>query len=160
MQHKASIIVLVVLLLIVAGALFAAYQFNLSALPEPGPTETNLATRLKLWKLARSARGALPAEPANDNASLGYGDMLFTGDCAVCHGQDGRHPTKIGLGLYPRTLALDAPEVQHLSNAELFWVIKNGIRLSGMPAFGRIHSDEEIWHLVHYVRSLGSPPQH
>lgn len=56
----------------------------------------------------------------------------------------------------PRLLDLGSPEVQGMSDAELFWVIKNGIRLSGMPGFAKIESDEQIWDLTCYVRSLGS----
>jgi len=61
--------------------------------------------------------------------------------------------------MYPRTIDLSSPEIQQWSDAELFWIIKNGIRLSGMPGFGKTKSDEQIWHLVHYVRSLGTQPQ-
>jgi mono/diheme cytochrome c family protein len=43
---------------------------------------------------------------------------------------------------------------QAYNDAELFWIIKNGVRLSGMPAFGKVESDERIWHLVRYVRTM------
>jgi mono/diheme cytochrome c family protein len=46
-----------------------------------------------------------------------------------------------------------------MSDRELFWVIKNGIRLSGMPGFAKIESDEQIWELTYYVRSLGKQPK-
>ncbi len=159
MRPRGLLIVLLVLLLIAAGVIFAAYQFGLSALNEPGRVETYLATKAKLWIVGRSARGPLPPAPPNDNKSLAVGQMVFGGECAVCHGNDGRKPTDIGRWMYPRTLDLASPEVQQWSDAELFWIIKNGIRLSGMPGFGKIHSDEQIWHLVHYVRSLGTQPQ-
>ena len=58
--------------------------------------------------------------------------------------------------MYPRVLDLSSPAVQRMSDQELFWVIKNGIRLSGMPGFGRIQSDEQIWQLTYYVRSLNN----
>jgi mono/diheme cytochrome c family protein len=56
--------------------------------------------------------------------------------------------------MYPRASDLTSLEVQQYSDRELFWIVKNGIRLSGMPAFGRVESDEHIWNLVHYVRTL------
>ena len=61
--------------------------------------------------------------------------------------------------MYPRATDLTSPEVQQYADRELFWIIKNGIRLSGMPAFGKVESDEHIWNLVNYVRSLrgGTP---
>ncbi len=159
MRRKGLLVVLVVLLLIVAGAVFAAYQFNLSALNEPGRMETRLATGAKRWIVGRSTRGPLPPAPPNDKTSVAVGGMQFRGECAACHGIDGRTPTDVGRWMYPRTLDLGSPEVQQWSDAELFWIIKNGIRLSGMPGFGKIHSDEQIWRLVHYVRSLGTPPK-
>ena len=61
--------------------------------------------------------------------------------------------------MYPRAPGLGAPDVQEMSNAEIFWVIKNGIRLSGMPGFACINSDEQIWQLTYYVRSLGEQPK-
>ena len=57
--------------------------------------------------------------------------------------------------MYPHASDLTSPEVQQYSDREVFWIVKNGIRLSGMPAFGRVESDEHIWNLAHYVRTLG-----
>jgi mono/diheme cytochrome c family protein len=56
--------------------------------------------------------------------------------------------------MYPRASDLTSPEVQQYSDRELFWIVKNGIRLSGMPAFGKVESDDHIWNLVHYLRTL------
>ena len=77
----------------------------------------------------------------------------------MCHGEDGRTPTQIGLSLYPPTPSLSAPEVQRYTDPELFWVVKNGIRLTGMPGFGRFYSDPQIWHLVRYIRTLNPSPK-
>jgi len=157
MRRIALSVVLVALLLILAGLTFVAYQFNLSALNEPGRMETRLATRVKGWTVGRSARGPLPPAPPSNSSSVALGEMDFMGVCATCHGMDGRKPTDIGRWMYPRTPDLGSPEVQQWSDAELFWIIRNGIRLSGMPGFAKTHSDERIWRLVHYVRSLGAP---
>jgi mono/diheme cytochrome c family protein len=147
---------MLVLVLIGASAIFFAYQFSLSALPEPGRLETYVATKAKQWLVRRSARRAPPPAPANDPVGEAVGSMIYRGECAACHGVDGRTPTAIGRWMYPRSLDLSSREVQQWSDAELFWIIKNGIRLSGMPGFGKIHSDQEIWDLVQYVRSLGT----
>lgn len=139
--------------------MFAAYQFNLSALDEPGRSETYVATKAKRWIVGRSARGLLLA-PLNDASSVANGRMLYTGNCANCHGLDGHTPTDVGRWMYPRSPDVGSLGVQQWSDAELFWIIKHGIRLSGMPGFGKIHSDDQIWHLVHYVRSLGAQTKH
>ena len=146
--------VIVVLLIVALGFIFAT-QINLSALPEPGPFETRMATATKRWLIARAARKSVPAEPNATAADQEIGDMLYGMDCDSCHGKDGRHPTSTGQWMYPRVLDLGSPEVQGWSDAELFWIVKNGVRFSGMPAFGKVQSDKEIWDLVRYVRSLG-----
>ncbi len=79
--------------------------------------------------------------------------------CATCHGQNGRKPTLISQSMYPRVLDLGSPEVQEMSDRELFWATKNDIRLSGMPGFAKVESDEQIWELEFYVRSLGKEPK-
>jgi len=159
MLRRGLLLLFLALLLLAAGATVALYHFSMSALNEPGRMETYLVTKAKFWIISRSARGPLPQAPPYDARSVAIGQMAYGGECANCHGVDGRTPTDIGRWMYPRTLALDSAQVQQWSDAELFWIVKNGIRLSGMPGFGKIHKDEQIWHLVHYVRSLGTPPR-
>jgi len=159
MLRRGLLLLFLALLLLAAGATVALYHFSLSALNEPGRVETYLATKAKFWIISRSVRGPLPQAPPYDASSVAIGQMAYGGECANCHGVDGRTPTDIGRWMYPRTLALDSAQVQQWSDAELFWIVKNGIRLSGMPGFGKIHKDEQIWHLVHYVRSLRTPPR-
>jgi len=159
MLRRGLLLLFLALLLLAAGATVALYHFSLSALNEPGRVETYLASKAKFWIISRSARGPLPQAPPYDPSSVAIGQMAYGGECANCHGVDGRTPTDIGRWMYPRTLALDSAQVQQWSDAELFWIVKNGIRLSGMPGFGKIHKDEQIWHLVHYVRSLRTPPR-
>ena len=66
-----------------------------------------------------------------------------------------------GRWMYPRAADLTSSAVQQYSDCELFWIVKNGICLSGMPAFGKVESDEHIWNLVHFVRTLprGTDPK-
>lgn len=78
--------------------------------------------------------------------------------CASCHGSDGRSPTAVGRAMYPPAPALDSPHVQNYTDPQLFWVIKNGIRLTGMPGYGDLFSDEQIWDLVYFVRQTGKSP--
>lgn len=159
-MHRGWVVVLSVIctLVILGLTVFSALsQLNLSALNDPGSLETKWATGAKRWYVSRAIRGPLPTQRADDKTSQFAGSMFFTDKCATCHGMDARTPTEIGRWMYPRALDLGSPEVQQWSDAEMFWIIKNGVRLSGMPAFGKIYSDEQIWNLVHYVRSRGTP---
>lgn len=159
MSRRALLVSLLLAVLAILGLGFGFSRASLSALSEPGRFETYVAAKAKHWLVARAARESSPPQSANDAVSVAIGRMQFGGRCASCHGFDGRTPTDVGRWMYPRTPVLGSPEVQQWSDAELFWIIKHGIRLTGMPGFGNIHSDEEIWHLVHYVRSLGGPPK-
>ncbi len=144
------------LALLFLGGAVVALQFNLSALPEPGRTETLLATKGKRFLIRRASRGEIPPPPTDMRASVTEGDKVFGTDCSECHSNSGRKPTDAGRWMYPRAADLGSTEVQMYSDRELFWIVENGIRLSGMPAFGRVESDEHIWDLVHFVRTLPS----
>jgi mono/diheme cytochrome c family protein len=81
----------------------------------------------------------------------------FADHCALCHGVDGSGNTEIGEGLYPPVPDLRDANTQELSDGELFAIIRNGIRFTGMPAWGGEEgedTDDEIWQLVVFVRRL------
>lgn len=159
MRRKGWWILVFLIVAIVAAVWYVAAHADISALPEPGRLETSLATRVRNWLIYRESRRPLPLAPALNASAISAGATTFGMACANCHGQDGRTPTPIGRSMYPRVVDLASPQVQSLSNRELFWIIKHGIRLSGMPGFGRINTDQEIWQLTYYVRSLGKQPR-
>ena len=77
----------------------------------------------------------------------------FDAMCAACHGAPGQDPEAMGQGLNP--LAPDLKEsAAHLTAAELFWVTKNGIKMTGMPAWGASHDDEALWPVVSFMTQL------
>lgn len=147
------IIAIALVLLLAAGIAFVL-EFNLSALPAPGSFETGVAARAKRFLISRASRHGIPAEPPQSEQSIAEGDKLYGAECAMCHGLDGTTATETGRWMYPRAANLRSPSVPSYSNRELFWIIKNGIRLSGMPAFGKVESDQHIWSLVQYLRTL------
>jgi mono/diheme cytochrome c family protein len=127
-----------------------------------------ISARAKPWAVeAWTARGlrhlAIPSgERARPNPvprtkeAVAQGRAHFADHCAVCHGNDGRGDTDFGRGLYPPPPDLRGAATQELSDGEIFWIIRNGIRFTGMPGFGTepADSDEETWHLVHFIRHL------
>ena len=80
----------------------------------------------------------------------------FADHCAVCHGNDGSGDTEMGRGLYPKVPDMRAAATQSLTDGELFSIIENGIRLTGMPAWstGTPEGERESWELVHFIRHL------
>jgi mono/diheme cytochrome c family protein len=149
--------ILIVLIVLALGAVVVIVgfaQIKLDAIQEPGQFETDLATRAKHILIRWNSRdGILPA-PTNLPARFEEGNKLYRTERAACHGLDGRTPTDTGRWMYPRAADLTSPDVQQYADRELFWNIKNGIRLSGMPAFARVKSDEHIWNLVQYIKTL------
>jgi mono/diheme cytochrome c family protein len=113
--------------------------------------------------LARNARHlAIPADARNEHNLVGpseealkEGRAHFADHCAACHGNDGSGDTMYGKGLYPKPPDLRLAETQKLSDGEIFWIIENGVRFTGMPAFGGGHgSQEDSWKLVLFIRHL------
>jgi len=75
--------------------------------------------------------------------------------CAGCHANDGSGDTQMGKHLYPPAPDMRQPGTQQLTDGELFYIIQNGIRLTGMPAWGgSVHDEEDSWKLVHFIRHL------
>jgi len=154
MNRRRALLGLFVAAFIVLSLAFAVTRISLNTLSEPSWLETYAATKAKRWLVAREARGAVALRPPNNPSTVAIGEMQFRASCAACHGLDGRTPSDVGRWMYPRASDLGSAAVQEWSDAELFWIIKHGIRLTGMPGFGKIHPDERIWHLVYYVRTL------
>jgi mono/diheme cytochrome c family protein len=142
------------LFLVAVIAIVAASQFTLSALPEPGRLELSLATKAKHYLVHRSSREGIPPAPADRQVAIQEGERVYGTDCGACHGLSGHNPTDAGRWMYPRAADLTSSGVHSYSDQEVFWIIKNGIRLSGMPAFGKVETDEHIWDLVFYIHTL------
>jgi mono/diheme cytochrome c family protein len=154
------LVVLIALALAAVAVILGFTQIKLDALEEPGQVETFLATQVKHLLIHWSSQEGIPPAPTNVQASVEEGGKLYATDCSMCHGSDGHTPTDFGRWMYPRASDLTSSLVQNYSDRELFWIVKNGIRLSGMPAFGRVESDEHIWDLVRHVRTLrGTAPE-
>ena len=132
----------------------ALMRFNVTALREPGRVVTAVANWNLRLLVRRASRQGIPQRPADTKASVASGSTLYSSECSLCHGSDGRSPTPMGRWMYPRAADLSSEQVQSFSDQELFWIIQNGIRFTGMPAFGKVETGDNIWNLVNYVRTL------
>ena len=141
----------------VMGAIGLWYFMNsgVSAKEQPGRVEEFLARRVRNMAIARRAKSLTnPVEYSGE--AIANGRAHFADHCAVCHGNDGSGNTAIGRGLWPKAPDMRLAQTQNLSDGELFWIIENGIRFTGMPAWSTGTKDGETasWHLVHFVRRL------
>lgn len=148
------------LLLLVAGAFGAAgtmwyiQQHGLSARAEPSALETAVALRLRHLSIPsdqRARKNPLQATAANIHDGMAH----FADHCAICHANSGVGDTPLARGLYPHPPIMREERTQSLTDGELFSIIQNGIRFTGMPAFGDgEHSEEDSWKLVLFIRHL------
>src|SRR5216683_3134674 len=115
MKRLVWITVSILILVLVGGGVMAS-QFDLSALPEPGRTETLLATKAKHFFVRRASRAGPPPAPTDMKASLTEGDKLFGTDCSERHVNPGRNPTDAGICMYPRLAALGLAKVKGFSD--------------------------------------------
>jgi mono/diheme cytochrome c family protein len=138
--------------LVVAVGLLAL-RGGISARPEPSAVEAALARHVRHLAVPAAAQGLQDPVPPGDD-TLRQGRAHFADHCASCHGNDGKGDTEMGRALYPRSPDLTAPATQELSDGELFYIIENGIRLTGMPGWGGAGRPEESWKLVQFIRHL------
>lgn len=139
----------------VGGALAASMlRRGFSARDEPSAVEAALARRMR--SLAAGGELRRLRNPVGSSPEvLAEGREHWAGECALCHGNDGRGQTEIGRNLYPRAPDMRQPATQQRSDGELYAIIENGIRLTGMPAWGTGAPDsKESWALVSFIRHL------
>lgn len=151
-MRKGVIIVLVLMLLASVGAwvwLRSARGFSADA--QPTWIEASLAALSRRLALPASQNRLRNPYPATAQR-LATGQQLFHTQCALCHGDDGQGQTAIGRQMYPKSPNLGGL-TENKSDGALYYSIRNGIRMSGMPAWNQ-DSEEEIWNLVSYIRSL------
>ncbi|HEV8713673.1 MAG TPA: c-type cytochrome [Candidatus Binatia bacterium] len=149
---------LAIVLLVAAGAATAFWlllQHGFSARDQPTAIEAFVARRLRHLAVPRSARQAKNPIPATPEV-LAEARAHFADHCASCHGNDGSGQTEMGQRLYPKAPDMRQADTQLLSDGELFYIIHNGIRLTGMPAWGDSppEEDQDSWKLVHFIRHL------
>jgi hypothetical protein len=138
--------------LIVAVAVSILHN-GLSARARPSAMEEMLAR--KVWHLsipseARAMRNPMPASQEN----LKDARLHFADHCAICHANDGSGDALLGRGLYPKPPDLRQADTQNRSDGELFWIIENGVRFTGMPSFASHGMDNDSWKLVLFIRHL------
>src|SRR5258706_9046073 len=148
--------IILYLLVVVLALIGTIYQLLLPGLSiareEPWGLEVQVATWLLQASVPNAAkRVANPLNTAADSPSVAAGRDLFRQKCEVCHAYDGRGKTEIGSGTFPRPPALRAL-VTAMSDGEIFYHVRNGIRNTAMPAWNM--PDNQLWQIVSYLRNL------
>ena len=103
----------------------------------------------------RRASGAPPSPSVPGDDELIAGGKLYLDGCSGCHGEPGRPPRTRAAFYFPPQLAYAGT---HGSGPELFWIVKHGLRGTGMSAYGPFNTDRQIWAMVEFVRRIKDLP--
>lgn len=152
---KAFVLLVLMLVVLAAAGIWYVVNAGVGAREQPGRIEAFLARRVR--DMAIASRAESLTNPVGYSAAVvAEGRAHFADHCAICHANDGSGDTTIGQGMWPRAPDMRLDRTQNLSDGELFWIIENGIRFTGMPAWstGTEEGELESWHLVHFIRHL------
>lgn len=155
MRVQTKLLIGVVIVLVVGlgylGVAIARHGF--SAREKPSRVEeffARHARRIATPAGAKELKNPYPATAEN----LAPARAHWVDHCSSCHALDGSGNAVIGRNLYPPAPDMSDAETQQLSDGELYYIISNGVRFTGMPAWGGEDSPEEIWQLVLFIRRL------
>jgi mono/diheme cytochrome c family protein len=146
---------LVIFAIIVACLIYGTLlvRRGFSTKDQPSALEVAIARgarSISIPSSAKAEKNPFPATPKN----LEDGMEHFADHCATCHANDGSGHTLVGLNLYPKPPDMRLAETQNLTDGELFYIISNGVRMTGMPGWATSHKPEETWALVEFIRHL------
>lgn len=155
MRVRTKLLIGVVVVLVVGlgylGVAIARHGF--SAREKPSRVEEFFARHARRIATPAGAKELKNPYPATAD-SLATARAHWVDHCASCHALDGSGNAVIGRNLYPPAPDMSDAEIQQLSDGELYYIISNGVRFTGMPAWGGEDSPEEIWQLVSFIRRL------
>lgn len=156
MQVKTKHVGFLAAFVVVGGVIAAvlAIHHGFSARDNPSAMEALAAKtmrRLAVPSRAKNMKNPVPNTPDNLHAAMAH----WADHCAFCHANNGSGETEVGKNLYPKVPDMRLADTQNLTDGELYYTIKNGIRLTGMPAWGEMgDADVDSWKLVIFIRHL------
>ncbi len=145
---------IVVLIVIIAGILIFVFSgfYNISAMVPHNKVTLWMINTLTDNSIEHHSKD-IKVPDLNDSSMIKLGFVHYREMCSGCHGAPGISRDETGQGLYPKPPLL-AESVKELTPSELFWITKNGIKMTGMPAFGKTHDDHKIWAIVSFLQKL------
>lgn len=149
-----AVTLLLTVLLVTAGAVAFVYSgiYDVSASAPHGALSRWMLDTTRRSSVERRA-GRVDVPDLDDESRVLAGVNDFESMCVQCHGAPGKDPGEVGQGLNPPAPDL-AESAGEMSAAELFWVTKHGIKMTGMPAWGNTHPDDALWPVVALIRTL------
>jgi mono/diheme cytochrome c family protein len=149
----------VIAIALAAGLIFVMSARGFSARENPSALERWVARRVRAMAAPSDANGQVNPVP-NSPEVLAEARAHWADHCAGCHANNGSGDTEMGKHMYPPAPDMRLPETQQMTDGELFFIIQNGVRMTGMPAWGagsgggHGHDEQDSWKLVRFIRHL------
>ena len=157
LSKSGKVLIVQAILCVAAVGAFYCYIVSggMTARQEPWAAETfisHMLVDLSIPNEAKKLKNPLSSSPGS--ADVAAGRELYQKHCQACHGFDGSGKTDAGLGLFPPPLPLGRAAIvkRQRTDGELFYLIRNGVRNTGMPGWQL--PDQQTWQLVSYIRNL------
>lgn len=148
---RVFVLVAVASICVLLSLVWFVTEHGFSAREKPMAIEAFVARRLRNFAIPSDAAGLRNPLEATELA-IAEGRDHFADHCAVCHANDGSGRTEMGANLYPPAPDMRQAATQDLSDGELYYLIRNGVRFTGMPGWGG--EGDENWKLVLFIRHL------
>lgn len=151
-KHLGLLVAFVVAVALLGVGLMIHHGF--SARDTPSRIEKVMARTMRTLAVpsaAKNMKNPIPDSPENLQEATAH----WADHCAFCHANNGSGDTEVGKSLYPKAPDMRLADTQKLTDGEIYYTIKNGIRLTGMPAWGAPgDADDDSWKLVYFIRHL------
>lgn len=146
--------IIIFTILVIVGFLIFIYmgRYNVAA-TEPHTKVTEFILHIATERSIKYHATGITAPRLDDESMVKTGFHHYHEMCVGCHGAPGVKPYEAAEGLYPEPPELE-DEIDEMTSEELYWITKNGIKMTGMPAFGPTHGEEELWSIVAFLRQL------
>lgn len=135
-----------------AGAFIYLGIFNVAADDTHWPVAYRIMETARIRSIAAHAAGIQAPSNLDDHARIVGGTSHFAEHCVACHSAPGVEADDMAEGMYPKPPTL-TEAAKKWTPSELFWIVKHGIKMSGMPSWAG-HSDEDLWNAVAFLEKL------
>ena len=149
-----AFLVVIVLIFLLGAAVIWSGTYNVAADVPHWNVTLSILDEAREWSVETHSRDIVPP-PLQGEQLIDRGFSHFHAMCRFCHGAPGTGPVEFALGLYPKPPLFPSREVQQeLNDAELYWIVRHGLKMTGMPSFGVTQSEEDLWAIVAFLRRL------
>lgn len=163
-MRTAVMSILLFLFALIAAGLIYMYSgaYNVSATAQESPIISWLLETTRDRSIEKHAVNITVPNDLTSPQVVQAGAGRYHDDCEICHGSPGSYPGTVGKGLNPEPPKLWADDPDKPSEAEVYWVIMHGIRMTGMPSWEHEYKDDDAWSVVAFLRELPrlSPQQY